>query len=214
MYEATLRVGDAAQPIPTVGRDVRVDLWCNDHSDLVHAVGGDAAAVIVDVAETIGVADRLRDGDERVAVTDGCLAAQRSDNIEAYVGRHGCLLLPPLQYVGGERVCRVLALTGESLADVYHDLVADGHDVTVQSKRRVDAVTNGSPLLDPAGVVPSLTGRQRETLLTAVEGGYYAIPREITTAEIGEAIGVERRTAEDHLRRAEAKLIESIAGYL
>ncbi|SNR37196.1 helix-turn-helix domain-containing protein [Halorubrum vacuolatum] len=214
MYEAMLRVGDASQLIPTAGRDVRVDLWCNDHSDLVQAIGEDSAAVLADVAESVGIADSLVDGDERVAVTEGCLAARRDDNIEAYVGRHGCLLLPPLRYVGGERVCRVLSLSGDALSAVYRDLLADDHSVTVDSKRRIDAVATGGPTLDPAGIVPDLTVRQREALLAAVEGGYYRIPREITTAEIGAALGVERRTAEDHLRRAERKVIETIAEYV
>jgi len=214
VYEATFRVGDAAQPIPTAGREIRVDLWCNDHCDLVRAVGDDADAVLSDVAETVGIADRVRDGDEHVAVTGGCLAARRSDNVERYVGRHGCLLLPPLRYADGERISRVLALSGEALSRVYRDLVDDGHDVTVESKRGVDAVTGDGPLLDPGGVVPQLTARQRQVLLTAVESGYYEIPRGTTTAAVAEAVGVERRTAENHLRRAEQKVIEALAGYL
>lgn len=214
MYEATFRVGDAAQPIPTAGRDVRVDLWCTDHCDLVRAVGGDAAAVVDDVADTVGLADRIADGEEHVAVTDGCLAAQRSDNVEQYVGRHGCLLLPPLRYTDGDRVCRVLALDGTALSDLYRCLLAAGLDVAVQSKRSVDSVTSGGPLLDPAGVVPSLTSRQREVLLAAVEGGYYEIPRGTDTASIADTVGISRRTAEDHLRRAERKLIEALAGYV
>lgn len=214
MYEATFRVGDAAQPIPTAGRDVRVDLWCNDHCDLVRAVGSDAAAVLSDVDATVGVADRIVDGEEHVAVTEDCLAGQRSDDVESYVGRHGCLLLPPLQYANGKRSCRVLALDAGALSDLYRDLIADGHDVIVQSKRSVDSVTGDGPLLDPGGVVPPLTARQREVLLTAVENGYYEIPRDIDTASIAAKVGVERRTAEDHLRRAERKLVEAMIGYL
>ncbi|WP_135821578.1 helix-turn-helix domain-containing protein [Halostella litorea] len=214
MYEATFRVGDTEQPIPTAGREVRVDLWCNDHCDLVRAVGDDADAALADVAATVGVADRVRDGGEHVAVTEECLAARRSDNVERYVGRHGCLLLPPLRYADGERVSRVLALSGDALGRVYRDLVDDGHEVAVESKRGVDAVTGEGPLLDPGGVVPQLTARQREVLLTAVEGGYYDLPRETTTAAVAESVGVERRTAEDHLRRAERKVVEAFAGYL
>lgn len=214
MYEAMLRVGDASQLIPTAGRDVQVDLWCNDHSDLVYAVGEDSEAVLADVAESIGIADSPVDGDERVAVTEGCLAVRRDDNVETHVGRHGCLLLPPLRYVGGERVCRVLSLSGAALFDVYRDLPADGHSVTVDSKRRIDSVATGGPTLDPAGIAPDLTARQRAAVLTAVKGGYYRIPREITTAEIGASLGVVRRTAEDHLRRAERKVVEAFAEYI
>lgn len=214
MYEATFRVGDAAQPVPTADRDVRVELWCNDHCDLVRAVGPDADAALDEVAATVGIADRLADGEERVAVTDGCLAAERTDNVERYVGRHGCLLMPPLRYADGDRVLRVLALDGDALSRVYRDLLDDGHEVTVESKRGVDAVARGGPVLDPGGLVPELTARQRETLTTAIAEGYYEIPRGTTTAEIAAAVGVERRTAEEHLRRAERKVVEALAAYL
>lgn len=214
MYEMAFRLGDAGGPIPTTDRDVRVELWCNDHCDLVRAVGGDAPAVIADVDAGVGVADRMASGAEHVAVTEGCLAARRPDNVEAYVGSHGCLLLPPLQYADGERVCRVLALDAGGLSDLYRGLLEDGHDVTVQSKRSVNSVTGAAPLLDPSGVVPDFTARQREVLLVAIEDGYYELPREVTTADIAACVGIERRTAEDHLRRAERKLVEALAEYL
>jgi predicted DNA binding protein len=214
MYEATIHVGDSDQPVPTAGRDVRVDLWCNDHCDLVRAVGSDADVVLEEIAEGVGIADRIEQGDERVAITEGCLAAERTDNVERYVAEHGCLLLPPLQYVDDDRVCRVLALDSTALRDVYRDLIADDHDVTVVSKRGVTTVTGDRPLLDPGGLVPDLTGRQREVVLTAIENGYYEIPRGISTEAIAEKVGVGRRTAENHLRRAEQKLVTALRSYL
>lgn len=214
MYEATFHIGGGVQPVPTAGRDVRVDLWCNDHADLIRAVGKDAPAVIADVADLAGVADRMADGDEHLAVTEDCLADHRSDAIEQYLGRHDSLLLPPLRYADGERICRVLAFDGGALSDLYRDLLADGHDVSVESKRRVGAVPSDAPLVDPAGVVPEFTARQREVLLTALDRGYYEIPRETTMAEVAGAVGIERRTAEDHLRRAERKLVGALSEYL
>lgn len=214
MYEMVFHLGDAEGPIPTTDREVRVELWCTDHCDLVRAVGCDAAAVIADVDDAVGVVDRLVSGEEHVAVTDGCLAARRPDNVEAYVGAHGCLLLPPLRYAGGERVCRVLALDAGALSDLYRGLLEDGHDVTVRSKRSVNSVTGAAPLLDPSGIVPDLTARQREVLDVAIEDGYYELPRDVTTADVADRVGIERRTAEDHLRRAERKLVEALADYL
>lgn len=214
MYETMFRIGNGGEPIPTAGRDVRVDLWCNDHCDLVRAVGDDAPEVVTDIDATIGVADRIVDGEEHVVVTDGCLATHRSDNVERYVGAHGCLLLPPLRYTGGQRVCRVLALDAGALSDLYRELLDDGYEVTVQSKRRVESVTSDTPVLDPGGLVPELTARQREVLLAAVDRGYYEIPRETTTAELADVVGVKRRTVEDHLRRAERKVVEAVREYV
>ncbi|AXR78811.1 helix-turn-helix domain-containing protein [Natrarchaeobaculum sulfurireducens] len=214
MYEAIFRVDEPSSPIPTAGRDVRVDLWCTDHCDLVRAVGGDADEALADVAAAVGIADRIVAGEEHVAITETCLASERPDNLERYVGRHGCLLLSPLRYADGNRICRLLALQSDALRDVYRDLVADGYTVEVESKRTVETVASDRPLLDPGGLVPELTARQRETIELAIAGGYYEIPREISTADIADHVGVERRTAEDHLRRAERKLIDAIATYL
>lgn len=214
MYEAILRVGDPNAPVSTDDHDVRVELWCNERCDLVRLVGSDAGAAAAEVADAVGIAERARQGDELVVVTDRCLAVHRPNNVERYVGRYGCLLLPPLRYDGGDRVCRLLALDPGALRDVYRDLLDDSYAVSVESKRSVDAVTGGEPLLDPEGLVPDLTARQREVLLTAIEEGYYEIPRGITTDGLATTVGVERRTAEDHLRRAERKLVEAMAVYL
>jgi predicted DNA binding protein len=207
-------VGDVGGPIPTADRDVRVDLWCNDHCDLVRAVGGGAATVLADVDAAVGIADRLVNGEEHVAVTAGCLASHRPDNVEGYVGAHGCLLLPPLQYAEGDRICRVLGLDAGALRRLYRDLLDDDHDVTIRSKRSVNSATGAAPLIDPAGALPDFTARQREVLRAALEQGYYELPRAVTTAELADRIGVERRTAEDHLRRAERKVVETLAAYL
>lgn len=214
MYEATFRIRGGDQPIPTAGLDVRVDLWCNDHADLIRAGGQDASAVIAEIDEFAGVADRMSDGDEHLAVTEDCLASGLSDNIEQYLGRHDCLLLPPLRYAEGERICRVLAFDGGALSDLYRDLLDDGQDVRVGSKRRIRSVSGDTPMLDPAGLVPDFTARQRDVLQAAIERGYYEIPRETTTAEVARAVGVERRTAEDHLRRAERKLVATLSEFV
>nr|WP_303650369.1 helix-turn-helix domain-containing protein [Halalkalicoccus sp. NIPERK01] len=63
-------------------------------------------------------------------------------------------------------------------------------------------------------VLPELTARQRETMVLAVENGYYELPRETTTETLADELGVSRRTAEDHLRRAERKIITSLVSYL
>ncbi|MFC4359668.1 helix-turn-helix domain-containing protein [Halobium salinum] len=218
MYEATFRIAsDGAYAAATAGTDARIELWCNDHCDLLHVTGGDEAAedaVLAAVRERVGVRDRLRGGDELVVVTDDCLREHETGTVEAYLDRHGPLLLPPLRYARGAKVCRLLALDPASLTACYRDLVTDGFSVDVESKREVGSVAQDGPLLTLDEVLPRLTGRQHETLTTAVEQGYYEIPRRTTTEKVAAAVGVERRTAEEHLRRAENKLIAALMPYL
>lgn len=54
-----------------------------------------------------------------------------------------------------------------------------------------------------------LTEVQRSTLLYAVEQGYYAIPREISTQELADEFGVSDQAVTERLRRATIALVEN-----
>ncbi|WP_435362079.1 helix-turn-helix domain-containing protein [Haloarchaeobius sp. DFWS5] len=213
MFEATLRIrDDSAYARATAGSDARIDLWCNDHCDLLHVVGPVETVVDLAAAE-VGVRDQIRDGDECLLVTADCLREHEEGTIDAYLARHDCLLLPPIRYEGGEKVVRVLALDGDRLTQFFRDLVAD-YDVTVESKREVSSPARRSPDSGLDAVLPDLSDRQREILLAAHEAGYYEIPRETATTEIAAVFGIDRRTVEEHLRIAERKLFDSLVDYL
>ncbi|SFL27348.1 hypothetical protein SAMN04487950_3174 [Halogranum rubrum] len=219
MYEATFRIPDAGSyAAATADSDARIELWCNDHCDLLHVTSGgdrDAAATVVErVEELVGVQDRLETAEELVLVTADCLQSHDPSHVERYLARHGCLLLPPLRYARGAKLCRVLALDPAALSACYRDLVEDGYRVGVDSKREISSVRQDAPLLSLDDALPTLTERQREVLKTAFDAGYYEIPRRTTTEEIATSVGVERRTAEEHLRRAENKILDALVDYL
>ena len=54
-----------------------------------------------------------------------------------------------------------------------------------------------------------LTGKQIEALSKEYDYGYYSTPRRITTESISATLGISRSTYEEHLRKAENKVIES-----
>ncbi|GGK52472.1 helix-turn-helix domain-containing protein [Haloarcula sebkhae] len=214
MYEAVFRVaGDGTYETATDGTGTRIELWCTDHSDLLHVRGGDVGPVVEQVRETVGIAERLETDDGQVLVTEACLKVHLADTVERYLADEGCLLVPPLRYAEGHKLVRALGLSSDALSAVYRSLVS-AFEVTVESKREVGAVTPDAPLVTAGDVVPSLSPRQREVFLTAYEHGYYELPRETTTAAIADRVGVQRRTAEDHLRRAEKKLADALVAYL
>ncbi|WP_158058403.1 helix-turn-helix domain-containing protein [Halorussus halophilus] len=236
MHEAVLGIEQpGAYADATAGTDTTVELWCNDHCDLLHVSGGSggsegaatgAEAVVAHVEDAVGIRERIVEDDERLLITDACLKEQddrgrrdgqneeRSghgdDTIEAILAEHDCLLVPPLRYADGAKWCRVLALAPENLTAFYRDVAAE-FSVTVESKREVGSVTGDRPLLTLDSALPDLSVRQREAFELAMEMGYYEIPRETTTAEIAGEMGVERRTCEEHLRRAENKLLGVLA---
>jgi predicted DNA binding protein len=202
VQQATFRLsGGGAYAAATAETDVRMRLWCNDHCDLLQLRGDGAASVLAAVAERVGVRERVAEGDTTLAVTDACLRASEGDGVEDVLAAHGCLLVPPLAYEGGEKHLRVLALAPESLTAVYHDLRED-YDVTVADKRDVSAPDPSAPGVAAA----DLTARQAAVLRAAVEDGYYEFPRRTSTGDLADRFGLARSTLEEHLRRAEGKV--------
>lgn len=209
MHEAVFRIAPGGPyGDPTDGADVAVDLWCNDHCDLLSIVGADGDAVLETIADQVGIRDRLRRDGRILAITESCIRTH-DETIESALARHGCLLVPPLQYVAGDKRVRVLALDPGDLSDLYRDLDGD-RSVTVESKRSLDDPPEPDPLSAPADPLSALSNRQREALTLAFERGYYELPRETTTSALGDAMGISRRTAEEHLRRAEGKVLQTL----
>lgn len=209
MHEAVLRVeGAGAYARATAGTDLHVELWCNDHCDLLHVRGSDPDRVLSRVRSVAGLRETVAGDGELVAVTDDCLA-EHERTVDPHLSRHGCLLVPPLSYADGAKRIRVLALSPSALSAAYRDL-ADAFEVTVEAKREVEAVT-------PPGAfegAPSLSPRQREALRIAHEEGYYETPRGTDMQSVAERMGIDRRTADEHRRRAERKVVDALAARL
>lgn len=54
-----------------------------------------------------------------------------------------------------------------------------------------------------------LTDRQLEVVTCALEEGYFEWPREISSEELADELGINRTTALEHLRKAQSKLLTS-----
>jgi len=63
-------------------------------------------------------------------------------------------------------------------------------------------------------VFSELTDKQVRSLLSALEFGYYHIPKKMTAEEIAQKHHVPRTTFEEHLRKAESKILLAIAPYV
>ncbi|MFC7133943.1 MULTISPECIES: helix-turn-helix domain-containing protein [Salinibaculum] len=66
-----------------------------------------------------------------------------------------------------------------------------------------------NPVRPGTGAWYGLTPAQRETLVLAVEGGYYSIPREISTQDLADALDISDQAVTERLRRAIHTLVEN-----
>lgn len=214
MYEAIFEIsGDVAYENTTKGTDAKVELWCNDHCDLLHVSDDLGGTVMREIEATVGVKDTITRENEYIIVTDECLRSHTEDNIELYLAANECLLLPPLRYERGSKLCRILALDPANLTTFYRD-IHERYRVTVRSKREITTIDREHPLLSLHSAIPTLSDRQREAIVAAYEADYYAIPRGTTTTELSSELDINRRTFEEHLRRAENKFVGKLVEQL
>ncbi|HET7324430.1 MAG TPA: helix-turn-helix domain-containing protein [Halococcus sp.] len=62
---------------------------------------------------------------------------------------------------------------------------------------------------DPETDVSGLTPAQRETLVMALEHGYFSIPRETNLVELADELGISDQAVNERMRRGTAKLVLS-----
>ncbi|GAA0202967.1 helix-turn-helix domain-containing protein [Halobaculum roseum] len=87
----------------------------------------------------------------------------------------------------------------EQLTDCYHRCL--DRDVRLS----VDRVHEGEGLRQSAS--RALTSAQREALATAFDAGYFAVPREVTLAELADRLGISDTAASQRLRRGLQNLL-------
>lgn len=127
-------------------------------------------------------------------------------------------------------VIEVKALELPEDAAVDHDDLVGMCDPTVVDRGLLlslvgsqEAIRNVLRKQQEAGVVPelhrlgeynggeetleTLTDRQLEVLQTAYEMGFYDVPREATTADVADTIGIDTGTVSEHLQRAERNIL-------
>jgi predicted DNA binding protein len=100
-------------------------------------------------------------------------------------------------------VFRLRAGDGEVLQSLQRECRDLGRNFAV---RRLDrSATDSDPATDQYG----LTARQREVLMTAIDAGFFAIPRETTLADLAAELDISDQAVSDHLRRAQRNLLQA-----
>jgi hypothetical protein len=133
-----------------------------------------------------------------------CVRDRVTETDRSYIGafaRGTLVVVPPVTFEPDGTTTMTLVGTPTDLDAAVTEL-PDGWRATVQSvgpyRRRA-----GSP-------TPRLTDRQREAVAAAVDYGYYDSPRRGTVADVAAELGVSPGTAAEHLRKAEAAVMERL----
>lgn len=173
---------------------------------IMHYVEGDQDAFEADIEALSAVHDY-----ELTPAEEGsfyaylmCETTESARRLFATLTRGRLVAIPPMEYAPDGTVS--LSLVG-SAAEIQAAI--DGvPDIVNVEITEIGGLENASESVESL-----LSDRQREAAVSALELGYYDIPREASHEDVAEAIGCAPSTAAEHLRKAEAKVLRSVLGH-
>ena len=147
-------------------------------------------------------------------ITKTCRDLRISRSIGGVVEENSCLEMQPVLYGGGWETHTIIGFTEHDYKGVFKDLESLG-PVEILAKR----VYREKSMIDAFAVSLSsifreLTTKQVEAIAEALQLGYYQVPKKISTEELAQKNGVPRTTFEEHLRKAESKVLRALAPFI
>lgn len=115
----------------------------------------------------------------------------------------GLVIVPPITYTPDGDVLLSIFGPDEELQTALDEL-SGAVDVTIE---QVGGLTS-----TVAAVEGRLTERQRDAVTTAIELGYYDVPRTTTHEAVAAELDCSPSTAAEHLRKAEARVLRTQFG--
>lgn len=169
---------------------------------------------LIEEIDALGtILHRSQDNSGFHVVTKACLCAVENSIVDRFE-RHNCLYQPPTVHHHGWEQYSLIAFDEADIRALHSELEAD-REIDVVSKTELEETEIPHSLLTPIDqLFGDLTDRQLAALQIALENGYYEEPRGSSIAELAAQSTVARATFEEHLRKAENKLLRNAGQFI
>jgi predicted DNA binding protein len=217
LYEASFRVRHECpyREISARYPDLTIREWYLSDCQVVEITSSESpAAELLDEIDDLGtVLHESVDESGLHVVTQSCLCSLEDSIIERFE-EYNTLYQPPTIHRQGWEHYTVIAFDDGDVRELLHDLEAD-RDIEVLSKTAIREQGIPHSMLAPVDrLFEAVTDRQLAALQLALESGYYEQPRKTSLRELADRTDVARSTYEEHLRKAENKLLTNAGQFL
>lgn len=221
MFQLALRL-DHNLPFSNLSKafpKVAISRWCNREVDILEAEAPrgsiDAFEEGLRVAATELSASLIhvhRYSDSALEAVVKCRCAGANSSV-VIAEASNCIPIMPVTYGEGFEHLRLFAFTAEDQKAAIDNLESVAR-VTVEGRGQIERHSARPAMTvsvdDFLGV---LTQKQLLALVEAIDMGYYAMPKKATVDEIAAKAGMPRSTFEEHLRKAEVKVMRNMRPY-
>ena len=217
LYEASFRVKHECpyREISERHPDLTIREWYLSDCQVLEITSGETPTeeLLAEIEAMGSVLHRSVDDDGLHVVTQACLCSLEESIVDRFEA-HNCLYQPPTIYRRGWEHYTVIAFDEGDVRALFRDLESD-REIDVLSKTTIAEQQLPHSMLAPVDrLFEDLTDRQLAALRFALESGYYEQPRGTSLRELAERTAVARSTFEEHLRKAENKLLTNAGEFL
>jgi predicted DNA binding protein len=217
LYEASFRVRHECpyREISERHPDLTIREWYLSDCQVIEitAPGDPSDDLVAEIDEIGTVLHESIDETGLHVVTQSCLCSLEDSIVERFE-RHNCLYQPPTVHRQGWEHYTVIAFDEGDVRALLRDLEAD-RDIEVLSKTAIAEQEIPHSMLAPVDrLFEDVTERQVAALRLALESGYYEQPRKTSLRGLADMTAVARSTYEEHLRKAENKLLTNAGQFL
>lgn len=135
-------------------------------------------------------------------------------SISGVVEKNAFLEIPPIVYHGGWEERKVVGFREADYKKLLRDLSRLGPVEILQKKVLPDKSMRDAFVVSLTSLFSELTDKQLDALQAALEHGYYEVPKKTTAEEIARRHSVPRTTYEEHVRKAESKILRAMAPFV
>lgn len=218
LYEVVLKVthdcpfGNISRKFPSL----KMFGWCNrvhEVFELVLKKPEEYSVVMEELSKIGGIVEEWSDRHKVHLITKKCFCTMEnsvSRNIDAF----NLLHVSPVVYEQGWEYYRLIAFRHQDMRGLLEQLEKKGFVFDVVRKVPFDGYITSSLTLTADALFSDLTEKQMDALMTAYSHGYYRLPRKAPVTLIAQKKRVPRTTFQEHLKKAENKLVASLIPYI
>jgi len=190
--------------------------WCNGEHDVyeLHIENEKEYNEIVKEISKLGkLVEETSDQQKAHLLVETC-ACTKKNSVGKNLQDFDLLHVSPIVYSKGWEYYRIIAFRHEDLEKFLDRMNGRGFVYEIVRKIPFDGFIASSLTLTADALFSELTDKQMDALLTAHSNGYFLFPRKNDIQSIAAKKKVPRTTYQEHLKKAENKIVTSLIPYI
>lgn len=218
LFEVTFRISHDC-PFGNISRKIqslKMFTWCNRQHDVMEFIlenQDDYPALMDEISNFCGVIDKISDGNKVHVVTKNC-SCNPDNSVVGNIDATNLLHITPTIYENGWEYYRTIAFRHKDLEDFLQRIKKRGFKIEILRKVPFNGSISGSLTLTADSLFSNLTQKQIDALVSAYSNGYFLLPRKADVKEIAFRKQVSRTTFQEHLNKAENKIMSTLIPYM